>query len=37
MIWQFGEMGYDYSINHCENGTIDESVELHLNLFDGII
>ena len=24
MIWQFGEMGYDYSINHCENGTIDE-------------
>ena len=24
MIWQFGEMGYDYSINHCENGMIDE-------------
>lgn len=22
MIWQFGELGYDYSINHCENGTI---------------
>ena len=23
MIWQFGEMGYDYSINHCQNGTVD--------------
>jgi 1,4-alpha-glucan branching enzyme len=23
MIWQFGELGYDYSINHCPNGTID--------------
>lgn len=23
MIWQFGELGYDYSINYCENGTID--------------
>lgn len=23
MIWQFGELGYDYSINHCEDGTID--------------
>ncbi len=23
MIWQFGELGYDFSINHCENGTID--------------
>jgi glycosidase len=21
MIWQFGELGYDYSINNCENGT----------------
>jgi len=21
MFWQFGEIGYDYSINHCENGT----------------
>lgn len=21
MIWQFGELGYDYSINHCSNGT----------------
>lgn len=25
MIWQFGELGYDYSINHCPNGTIDEN------------
>lgn len=23
MIWQFGELGYDYSINYCEDGTID--------------
>lgn len=23
MLWQFGEMGYDFSINHCENGTVD--------------
>jgi len=22
MIWQFGELGYDYSIDYCENGTI---------------
>jgi glycosidase len=22
MIWQFGELGYDYSINHCPNGTV---------------
>ena len=21
MLWQFGELGYDYSINHCEDGT----------------
>jgi len=25
MIWQFGELGYDYSINYCEDGSIDES------------
>lgn len=25
MIWQFGELGYDYSINYCQDGTIDES------------
>ncbi len=23
MIWQFGELGYDYSINRCEDGTIN--------------
>ncbi|MCB0637284.1 MAG: T9SS type A sorting domain-containing protein, partial [Lewinella sp.] len=23
MIWQFGELGYDYSINYCPNATID--------------
>ncbi|MER3470719.1 MAG: 1,4-alpha-glucan-branching protein [Chitinophagaceae bacterium] len=23
MVWQFGELGYDYSINTCSNGTID--------------
>lgn len=22
MIWQFGELGYDYSINTCEDGTV---------------
>ena len=25
MIWQFGELGYDYSINHCQNGTISNN------------
>lgn len=25
MIWQFGELGYDYSINTCEDGTINEA------------
>ena len=24
MIWQFGELGYDKSINHCPDGTIEE-------------
>ncbi len=24
MIWQFGELGYDYSINHCPDGTVNE-------------
>jgi hypothetical protein len=23
MIWQFGETGYDYSINHCVDGTVN--------------
>lgn len=25
MIWQFGELGYDYSINYCQDGTINTS------------
>jgi len=25
MIWQFGEVGYDFSINYCEDGTINTS------------
>ncbi|WP_378176471.1 alpha-amylase family glycosyl hydrolase [Aquimarina sp. SS2-1] len=25
MIWQFGELGYGFSINRCENGTVEES------------
>jgi 1,4-alpha-glucan branching enzyme len=25
MMWQFQELGYDFSINYCENGTINES------------
>lgn len=25
MIWQFGELGYDYSINHCPDGTVNEA------------
>ena len=24
MLWQFGELGYEYSINYCENGTISD-------------
>ena len=24
MLWQFQELGYDYSINHCSDGRIDE-------------
>jgi len=24
MLWQFGELAYDYSINYCEDGTIDD-------------
>jgi hypothetical protein len=23
MIWQFGELGYDYPINYCQNGTVN--------------
>jgi hypothetical protein len=25
MLWEFGELGYDYSINTCVNGTVDGS------------
>jgi 1,4-alpha-glucan branching enzyme len=25
MIWQFGELGYDYSINYCANGTVNNA------------
>lgn len=28
MMWQFGELGYDYSINYCGNGTINESCRI---------
>ncbi|NOY49602.1 MAG: T9SS type A sorting domain-containing protein [Chlorobi bacterium] len=28
MIWQFGELGYDYSINTCEDGTINDNCRL---------
>ncbi len=24
MLWQFGELGYDFSINYCEDGSIQE-------------
>lgn len=24
MLWQFGELGYDFSINHCEDGTVND-------------
>jgi hypothetical protein len=25
MLWQFGEVGYDYSINTCEDGTVNDN------------
>jgi 1,4-alpha-glucan branching enzyme len=28
MFWEFGELGYDYSINRCEDGTIDNNCRL---------
>jgi glycosidase len=28
MIWQFGELGYEFSINRCEDGTVDEGCRL---------
>ncbi|MGV8945554.1 MAG: alpha-amylase family glycosyl hydrolase [Lutibacter sp.] len=39
MIWQFGELGYDFSINTCTNGTISNDCRLskkpiHWDYFD---
>jgi len=28
MLWQFGELGYEFSINRCEDGTISENCRL---------
>ncbi|MCU0445980.1 MAG: alpha-amylase family glycosyl hydrolase [Microscillaceae bacterium] len=28
MVWQFGELGFDFSINRCENGTINNNCRL---------
>lgn len=28
MLWQFGELGYDYSINYCPNGTVSPNCRL---------
>lgn len=28
MLWQFGELGYDYSINYCINGTVNNNCRL---------
>lgn len=28
MMWQFGELGYNYSINTCTNGTVDNNCRL---------
>jgi len=28
MLWQFGELGYDFSINRCVNGTINNNCRL---------
>ncbi|HHB77842.1 MAG TPA: T9SS type A sorting domain-containing protein, partial [Saprospiraceae bacterium] len=25
MLWEFGELGYDYSINYCQNGSVNPS------------
>ena len=30
MLWQFGELGYDFSINTCENGTVNDNCRLSL-------
>ncbi|MBS1487604.1 MAG: T9SS type A sorting domain-containing protein, partial [Bacteroidetes bacterium] len=31
MLWEFGEMGYDQSINECVNGTVDNSGNCRLD------
>ena len=41
MIWQFGELGYDYSINYCQDGTINSNCRTYAkpimwNYFDMI-
>jgi pullulanase/glycogen debranching enzyme len=28
MLWQFGELGYDFSINYCTNGTVNDYCRL---------
>ena len=28
LIWEFGELGYDYSINYCTNGTVNNACRL---------
>jgi hypothetical protein len=28
MFWEFGELGYDYSVNTCTNGTVNDSCRL---------
>lgn len=28
MLWEFGELAYDFSINHCEDGTINNNCRL---------
>ncbi len=30
MLWQFGELGFDYSINRCDNGTISNDCRLSI-------
>ena len=30
MLWQFGELGYEFSINTCQNGTVAENCRLDL-------
>lgn len=30
MLWQFGELGFDYSINRCEDGTISNDCRLSI-------